>query len=163
MKHYCYSCVTNGVRKLGGCHTCKRDYCAECTKMHPCRSCYGDNCNDCYEHICHICSDKFCTECVEDGNDCDQCEYCNVVVCCQCCVVAGEDNKVYFCGQCSDTCCDYCRFQKFRRGEQDCAECIKLIAPLLVGESLARKQLHEENEQLKVKNEELMRELKSRN
>eukprot|EP00984_Skeletonema_dohrnii_P025278 scaffold14403_cov72-Skeletonema_dohrnii-CCMP3373.AAC.3 len=163
MKHYCYGCVVNGKRTLDCCHTCKRDYCVYCTKMHVCRSCDKSHCNDCYEHKCHICSDKFCTECVEEGNACDQCEYCNVVVCCQCCVVAGKDNKVYFCGLCSDTCCDDCRMQKFRRGEQDCAECIKLMAPLLVGESLARNQLQEENEQLKVKNEELMRELKSRN
>eukprot|EP00984_Skeletonema_dohrnii_P018365 scaffold8557_cov100-Skeletonema_dohrnii-CCMP3373.AAC.5 len=142
MKHYCYSCVTNGVRKLDGCHTCKRDYCVDCIEMHRCLPCNGKNCNDCYKDECHNCSVKFCSDCVEGGH------------------VAGEDKKVHFCDQCSDTCCDDCRFQKFRQGQLDCAECIKLIAPLLVGESLARKQLQEENEQLKVKNKEQQGEIK---
>ena len=156
MKHYCYRCIVHGERRstMGNCDTCKRDYCVYCTKMHVCLSCNGENCNDCYDHECHNCNEKICSECVEGGNDCYQCEDCNVVVCFQSCAVFGEDKKVHFCDQCSDRCCDDCRFQKFRQGEQDCAECIKLISPLLVGESLARKQLQEENEQLKVRNKE---------
>ena len=49
------------------------------------------------------------------------------------------------------------RLRHFRQGEghYHCTECIKQIAPLLVDESVAQKQLREENEQLKAENGEL--------
>eukprot|EP00984_Skeletonema_dohrnii_P018369 scaffold8557_cov100-Skeletonema_dohrnii-CCMP3373.AAC.9 len=161
MKHYCYRCVINGEWQLGSimgnCVMCKRDYCVDCIEMHTCRSCNGQNCNDCYGYECHQCNEKICSKCVERGHRNFKCDDCNVVVCFQCCVVGGEENKVHFCDQCSDRCCDECRFQKFRQGEQDCAECIKRIAPLLVGEC---NRLYEGNERLQAEVTELKREIK---
>eukprot|EP00984_Skeletonema_dohrnii_P035860 scaffold36150_cov172-Skeletonema_dohrnii-CCMP3373.AAC.3 len=167
MKHYCYRCVINGLERrfiIGNCDICKRDYCVDCIEMHRCLSCNGDNCNDCYEYECHQCNRKVCSECIEEGNDFFyQCEDCDKVFCLECNDIQSEETGMCYCHECNDIRCNDCQLQKFRQGERDCAECIKLIAPSLVGEC---SRLYEENEQLKVKNKELMREnneLKSRN
>ncbi len=122
------------------------------------------SCDDCYELECHQCNEKFCSDCLEKGDDIYECEHCHKYHCYEC------DNADFLYLQehsrCRDGCCDACRIQKFKEGQQDCTECMKQIATYLCGESLARKRLQEENEQLKVEVEELKREveeLKSRN
>eukprot|EP00984_Skeletonema_dohrnii_P034038 scaffold32814_cov144-Skeletonema_dohrnii-CCMP3373.AAC.2 len=134
LKHYCYECPVNGERKLDRCRTCDRDYCVDCIEMRFCRSCEDSHCNDCNEHECHNCNDLICSKCVEEGNDCDQCEDCDKVFCLECNDGQSEESKVRHCHVCNDKCCDDCRLRRFRLGQQCCAECIRRIFPLLVGE-----------------------------
>ncbi len=88
-----------------------------------------------------------------------RCEHCNKCYCHECYNI--DEYDIYIeCEQCDVLCCDDCRLQRYRQGQQDCTECIKRIAPLRVVE------LQEENEELKFELEELKREieeLKSRN
>ena len=155
LKHYCYICEIDGEDEymLHNCNACKRDYCADCLEMTACHDCGHNNCDDCYEHACHKCNAKICLICCEDGiYTCAYCN-CNMYYCEECSEV--EENEIYSaCGLCNAHCCNDCRLQRYRQGQQDCAECIKRIAPLLVDE------LQEENAQLKVDMEELKRENK---
>ncbi len=171
LKHYCYVCVINegeinGEEKfmLSDCSTCKRDYCADCLDMTACSLCERSHCNDCYEYECqcHRCNKKICSDC--DTHSFKKCEYCQKSYCSLCNEVGGMFDYGYpwldVCDRCHVKCCDDCRLQSVRQGQQDCIDCIRRIAPLLVGVSLAQKQLQEENEQLKVENEELKSENK---
>eukprot|EP00985_Skeletonema_marinoi_P003424 scaffold1474_cov153-Skeletonema_marinoi.AAC.2 len=149
-KHSCYSC------KMKFCLTCQTDYCDDCSKMSDCRSCGGSHCNDCYEHECHECDEKICLECVEEQL-CHKCGDCDRVFCSEC----SNFGPGKSCSDlCNDICCDDCRLRRFLQGEQDCAECNKRIAPLIVRESIASRGLKEEVERLKAENEELKRENK---
>ncbi len=157
LKHYCHGCVINGEEKnmLHRCTTCERNYCEDCTDMNDCHDCYENFiCDDCYELGCYQCRKIFCSGCVQGGYGIRECEHCHNRYCYEC----NDDHEVDILSCCR--CCNPCRFQKFKEGKQDCTYCIKQIAPYLDSESLARKQLQEENEQLKAENEELKREIK---
>jgi len=159
LKHYCYGCDIDGEEKniLSACNTCRRDYCKDCVGMTFCSNsengCIKTFCNDCYKYECVKCDREFCSRCIK------KCKYCNKCCYCAACYddAAGD---ILTCSQCYIKCCDDCRLQRCRQGQQDCGGCIKRIAPLLVGENLERKQLQEENEQLKVEMEALKREIR---
>ncbi len=190
LKHYCHSCdcrdnVVDDVddddsdwgeyfRMMNECAICRRNYCWGCLKMTACcKGCDRKICNDCYEYKCANCNGEICLNCVEKGNRIDKCEYCDKYYCQRC--SEGESgfglthktvDILHTCQECDVKQCNDCRLQDFRQGQQDCTECIKQIASLLVDESVAHKQVQEENEELKVENRELMsenRELKLEN
>ncbi|KAK1740869.1 hypothetical protein QTG54_008121, partial [Skeletonema marinoi] len=149
-KHYCYDC------KMNICSTCQMDYCDDCTKMSDCQVCGDSHCNDCYEHECHECDEKICSKCVEEQL-CHKCGDCDRVFCSEC---SNFEPGTISCEECSNNSCDDCLLRRFLQGEQDCAECNKIIFPLIVRESMVSKGLKEEVESLKAENEELKREIK---
>jgi len=103
LKHYCYICEIDGedISALIACHTCDRDYCVDCTKMHLCLSCSSSSCNNCYNFECHKCNEKFCSKCVENNH----CVDCNTVLCPDCGI--DEDGELC-CELCSQSCCTDC-------------------------------------------------------
>ena len=138
------------------CSTCQMDYCDDCTKMSDCQVCGDSHCNDCYEHECHECDEKICSKCVEEQL-CHKCGDCDRVFCSEC---SNFEPGTISCEECSNNSCDDCLLRRFLQGEQDCAECNKIIFPLIVRESMVSKGLKEEVESLKAENEELKREIK---
>eukprot|EP00984_Skeletonema_dohrnii_P021423 scaffold10700_cov90-Skeletonema_dohrnii-CCMP3373.AAC.2 len=150
-KHYCYDC------KIDFCWTCQTDYCEDCTTISDCKYCDNSHCNDCYEHECHECNEKICSKCVEEQYECYNCADCDQVLCSEC--IDDEDVKtdVYTCNKCHASCCDVCRLRKFRQGQLRCTDCIKQVAPLLVGESM---RMCKEIELLKIENKKLQCEIK---
>uniref|UniRef100_A0A7S2P2B5 Uncharacterized protein n=1 Tax=Skeletonema marinoi TaxID=267567 RepID=A0A7S2P2B5_9STRA len=165
-KHYCYDC------KMNFCSTCQMDYCDDCTKMSDCQVCGDSHCNDCCEHECHECNAKICSECVKEqyecygcveGQVCHICGDCDRVFCSECC---NFEPGMISCEECTNNSCDDCRLRRFLQGEQDCAECNKRIAPLIVRESIVSRSLKEEVESLKAEVKELKhenKELRSKN
>ena len=170
LEHYCRGC-DNGQDPLNHvlkeCDTCQRYFCNGCVEeMTRCFGCAHSDlakyiCNDCYKYyVCVSCTDGLCSKCVkENWYEILKCDHCNKCVC-QLCNEWEEhcEEKYQICGcsQCGLLCRD-CALERFRQG-QLCEYCIKTSAPLLVGEGVARKQLQDENEQLKVEVEALKRE-----
>ena len=157
LKNYCYCCDSNGEEKkmLRSCDICERDYCKGCSEMTRCSGCEEKICNDCCKYECVECNKKFCLECGQKGKSMHKCDYCDKCYCQGC-----SNNEVVYsytwCSQCDVKCCKDCRLQRYRQGRLNCTQCIK--ESVAKDESLARKQLQEENEQLKVEVEALKRE-----
>ncbi|KAL7490989.1 hypothetical protein ACHAWT_000606 [Skeletonema menzelii] len=162
-KHYCYDCDSSIRFMIQCCYNCKRDYCKECLEMTECMSCRETNCNDCCLNECSRCNSKICSPCVQSHEGCNECADCKGVLCLEC---QNLEGGVCVCEECFFICCSDCRLQRFRHGQQECSECIKKIAHLLLDESIVYSRLIEENKSLKVENDELKREnkeLRSRN
>ena len=158
LKHYCYCCEIDDEKKfiLDECGICKRDYCKGCSTLTYCSGCGYEICGycyDCYQCECVKCNREVCPKCIQEGEDVFKCDYYDKCYCREC----HDDDVNSWCNQCYVECCVECRVQRYRRGQLDCAECIKAITPhrLLLDEN---KQLHQRVEHLEAENAVLRRE-----
>jgi hypothetical protein len=172
-KSYCYGCRYNYVPNARLCRTCERECCSKCATMIECGACDDMFCVGCLHHNCSSphCSVNFCDSCRTDNacpqcdkSWCDTCEQdvtepsckgCDGIACFErCCMECSEKegvNGVHWCDVCETKRCDKCRVKECQRGDNNCKACVKMIAPLLLGQ----------NRQLRDKNEEMSNEIKS--
>ena len=167
LKHYCYDCNIDGNEEdsffmLYECRVCKRDYCNDCSVMTECSvsGCYAKICTDCSKNKCVKCDEEFCSECVaEQDESVRKCEYCDGCYCRKCYeCIGGSDVEIHTCYECDVKCCKDCRLQRYRRGQLNCAQCI--TESVAMAENLAREQLQENYDELKVEVEAMRRENK---
>ncbi len=104
------------------------------------------------ENKCDMCSHVFCRGCEEDGdgllrcNSCDNwgcddcmqmmfCEHdgCEVELCLECRQDDDDENTLPFCDRCHKTLCFKHRYESCKEDwDNCCAECLRMVAPMLV-------------------------------
>eukprot|EP00986_Skeletonema_menzelii_P008190 scaffold3381_cov144-Skeletonema_menzelii.AAC.5 len=118
-----------------------------------------------HKNTCYGCLKHYCDYCMIDGkqnylaNDCGKCRRFYCEDCTQVHIGILSKNVKFAIDTVARSAMN-AMMKRRKKGQLDCADCIKRIASLLVGVSSAQKQLQEENEQLKVENGELKRENK---
>ena len=174
-RNTCYACLKYYCCQLEECSVCGRDCCEGCYEVFNCIDCANDVCKDCYKYYeCVKCKKEVCPKCIEDRYETEdrydtvvKCEYCDKCYC-KDCYDNEEGDFIHtcnnICNRCDDRCCIECLVRRFRRGQLDCAGCIKAIAPqrLLVDENILlmdeNKQLHQKVEHLEAEIAVLRRE-----
>ena len=152
-KHYCWKCYIDSDTQdelcmMHECAICDRMYCTGCSFMKRCDCCGEDYCNDCCGE-CVKCNCGVCPRCVE-SDWAYICAYCDKRYCVLC---DDEEEDIYSCSRCHVKSCVDCRLQRYQQGQLQCSTCIKQGVGM--DEMLARKQLQEENEELKREVEHL--------
>ncbi len=136
------------------CQNCSRTFCKrrDCDgkRIMSCGRCNGIFCEDCCED-CFNCGTRFCNECTHVFKQ--TCKICGVKSCSSC--VDGEkDTEIHTCNRCGTSYCWYCIVDEADEHElikdNDCIECVKMIALTLHEKSMTEHSSTGRNISLKL-------------